>query len=448
MGIREEILISKLSKIGDKVNINKLSPDIELAIKRKIDKPDDFDWTGETITIYKDNSGNITTDLNASSYQHVGTGKVYYVNLIDGLDTNDGLTPETALKSVYSARAKADVDIIEVAEGFYDDMYSFNNLTVNKNITIVGAEGANVILSTRRSLTWSKTVDKTNVYQVSRTSVASVWDSSNLDANGDYTKLTPVDSIDDVDATPNSYYYTTPNLYVHTFDGRQADSSVTVFLDLGNFKNTGNYRTYFENIKFYGGNVGCVAIAVSSETDTTMFVANNCEFKYSNAGNGGLQALGCDVILKNCVASKNKQDGFNYHMSANRVNKAIEDGCTGRSSGIDRGTDTDNGSTMHDGGRIIRVNGTYCGNEGPNIHDINNGTESWNIGCKSYNSVATASIRNTNFMIEDMGEMWLDSCEGFDSFGDINISATATMHLTACDITNGNNTVSGNIYSY
>jgi hypothetical protein len=427
-------------------------PTSKLAkIKRKITPPEDFTWTNAPINVYKDGAGEVTTDLDITDYQHVGAGKVYYVNLTTGIDTNDGLTPGTALKSVHVARAKPDVDIIEITEGYYEDLNAFGNLagtSIYKNLTIRAAAGANVILSTKRALAWTKTAGKTYVYEASRTQVANVYDAANLDANGDYTKLTSVASIDLCDSTPNSYYYATPMLYVHTFNNRAADVNVIVFLDLKNFKCVGNYRTFLENIKLYGGNEGAAYIGVDAATDSTMFVAKGCEFKYSNGGNGGLAILGADAITEGCKAGKNYADGFNYHASAGRVSKFIEVDSIGRSNGLGRGTNTDNGSTAHDGCKGIRVNGLYHENEGPNVHDINTGTESWNIGCDSHKSLATDPARETNYRIELQGKMWIDSCIGYESNQNLYVSSDSALHERNCLFDDGLQVINGTKTKY
>jgi hypothetical protein len=74
-----------------------------------------------------------------------------------------------------------------------------------------------------------------------------------------------------------------------------------------------------------------------------------------------------------------------------------------------------NGSTCHDGDRIIRMNGVYLFNQNRNIHDISNDTESWNLGCIA----GLAQSGNTNAQSWAFGvwddptdntKAWLDTC--------------------------------------
>jgi len=446
-GAEIDALNTSIGALTVETGKNLVSSALKTVIKSVVEMPDGFTWTGNAISIYKSGDGVITTSIDAANFAYTG-GVTYYVSTT-GSDSNDGLTSATPLAKISTARAKADVGTIIVAAGFYTDINGFNQVTnQNKNISIKAATGANVIISNMRNLTYTKTAGYTNVYEVSRTSVAGVWDSEVLDAIGDYTKLTPVASIALCDATAGTYYYATPMLYIHTPNSRAADAEIKVSLDINNFYNLGNYTTYFENIKLYGGKKGCAYVAAGTSTDNPMFVAKNCEFKYSAAGNGGLILEGADGIFENCIASRNYQDGFNYHLNATRICQVIEIGCTGRCNGIGRGENSDNGSTIHEGGKIIRVNGTYHNNEGPNVHDINSGTQSWNVGCESYDSDATIPTIRANYMISDLGEMWLDTCTESASDYSTRVEATAKMYLRSCTMLEGLPNIIGNIYGY
>lgn len=416
--------VDKVNNKADKEEMDQLSSQLEqipnkINLFRKITKevsfPIGFSWDNVPVKVLKNGIAEVLTGFDATDFKYKGSGKTYHVSLENGDDSNDGLTKESALKSIYVARSKPDVTTIVVYSGYYEDLNGFNNKeTDNKSINIIAAEGADVTISTRRRLQWIKTPDFSNVYQADRTVVASVYDGGVLDKEGDFTKLKQVSSISEVDNESGTYYYNNNILYVHTVDGRPADDNVYVFLDVKNYFNEGNHHTYMEGIKLHGGSAGCVQ-QVASGLDSSLFVAKNCEFKYSSGGNGGLEILGSDAIFQNCTAAQNFADGFNYHSYKGRIPKAIEINCVGRHNGVGRGTSQDNGSTMHDGGKIIRINGEYFKNEGPNVHDINAGTESWNIGCASHDSIATASHRNTDYRSEQGAKMWIEDSVGFGS---------------------------------
>lgn len=431
-----EVAIEQIDFLSQKDIKRVILPSDKLyKVKRKIPFPEKFTWKDAPIVIHKDAMGRIITDFDAATFKPDVTGKkIYYVSTT-GKDTNDGLTPQTSLRNIFTARLKDDVGIIEIADGFYEDQTGFNNSpgVINaKDIIIRAAQGASVTIAAGRiSLSWTKTAEKTNVYQTNRTLVTGVYDLKLVDANGDHKKLALKSSIDEVDANQGSYYTDGTILYVHTGDSRVADNQTLVLMDVYNFRSVGNYRVYFENIKFYGGKEGCISSNSVLSTDIPIVSAKKCEFKYSTGGNGGTHLQGVTAYLQNCIAAWNKSDGFNYHdgtnVGGNVPAKAIEVNCVGRSNGIGRGTNTDNGSTIHDGGKIIRVNCTYFGNEGPNMHDVNAGSEAWVVGCESYDSKATTSSRRTNYRVEDYAKMWLDSCIGFDS--DLSLYGSTTCEI-------------------
>src|SRR5699024_3407986 len=135
-----------------------------------------------------------------------------------------------------------------------------------------------------------------------------------------------------------------------------------------------------------------------------------CSWKYMHGNQqGGLELVGGDAYLQNCVASQNRADGFNYHHGNGRKNRVIEVDCIGRFNGNRLSAiHSDNGSTMHDGGQIIRVNGAYFGNEGPNVADVNDGTQSWNLG--SIGLESRSGINGAVFRARDNMHMKLEGC--------------------------------------
>ena len=107
--------------------------------------------------------------------------------------------------------------------------------------------------------------------------------------------------------------------------------------------------------------------------------------------------------------------GFNYPALNGVIPKAIEIGCKGYKNGNAEDSN-DQGSTMHDAGSIIRINGEYFENYGPCIADESANTHSWNLGCVCFHSVATTdSSQNSNYFPFDDVCMWLDGCVGYGS---------------------------------
>jgi len=395
--------------------------------RQVISFPPGWTWISAPITIYRDPKGIITTDFDVANFKINGVGKTYYVKKTGGNDNNDGLTSDTAFATLYKAITKADVDIIVVYDGVYTRENAFNDASPARDISIIAATGNNdVIITGHSALTWTKTADKTNVYQATRTLVVSVYDAGVLDANGDYTRLILKTSIDEVDANAGSYYIDGSNVvYVHTADSRAADSSIYSFLNVKAGSVASGKSIYLEGLNFIGGYTPFYAL-----TDFIAVYAKNCTFKYGTQN--GFTQMGGTAYLQNCTCSKNSEDGFNYHSTVGEVKPyAIEINCKGYRNGLDT---NDNGSSMHDGGKIIRVNGEYYENTAHNVVDVTADTQSWNIGCVAHDSSGGANI--CDFLVTTgAAKMWLDSCIAYGSTYSLGITDAASIcYLRNCTL--------------
>ena len=193
-------------------------------------------------------------------------------------------------------------------------------------------------------------------------------------------------------------------------------------------KITDNPKVYFENIRF----TNSVKLTVTKSGNK--FYAKDCYFSIGSGGNA-LSIEGYDYnILQSCVAKHATMDGFNYHIKNGILPKVIEIDCVGFDNGRN-GADQNNGSTMHDGGQIIRIGGEYHNNGGPNVIDVNEGTVSVNIGVHSHGSRATAgTISNTSFKNGNVGKskMYLFNCVSNDSDYSI-VTATTEGSITSIE---------------
>lgn len=354
--------------------------------------PQNFPW--QPFNIYKIGKRQYGTDFDIEKYRNQGVNKTYYVSMT-GLSTNDGLSWSSPLGAVYQALQKSDVDRIIVAPGIYPKDNGFKQVSPNRNISIIGL--GKVILSNHDpNITWVTTSGQTNVWQANRSTVANVFDASQVDVNGDYSKLTAQTSIANVNANVGSYYFDSTNniIYVKTSDSRQPDSSIRVYLTGENNIVTGNITVYMENIHFHGGQNPFKVYSSPSIRPT--LIAKQCKFKYgSQAGNGCFYNAGAISYLMDCEAAKGEQDGFNYHQTGGYSPNFVEIDCIGRDNGsVD---DNDNGSTCHDGGTGIRINGQYFRNKGPNVIDINDNAHCWCVGVEAYDSLASATVNKVNF---------------------------------------------------
>jgi len=352
------------------------------------------------------------------------TGKAYYVSPT-GLDTNDGLTIGAPLRSIKTAFLKADVDIVYALTGAYSNNFMFVQSSPTRNISFI-AVGGPVYLGTFAEVVW--TADGA-AYKATRSNVLKVLDATNPDANGDWTALTSVADAATCQATVNSWYTDNVTLWVHTFDSRLPTTTIRPFFTSGNYvglANTGNQVCYFENFHFEGGILGAFSLGNATNPVTAYF--KDCSFKYSSA-NGLTSLAGGVSYLQNCTASRNVDDGFNYHKNSGAIPYGVEIDCIGRDNGV--AADIDNGSSMHDGGRIVRINGEYMRNIGRNIHDVTASTASWNLGVNAHDGAS--AVNDCNFAVGDPAgdnaKMWLDSCISTGSATDLEIANTATGYV-------------------
>ena len=369
--------------------------------------------------IFTDGKGNFKTNIYMDNYKLRG-GTTYYIDAKKGNNDNNGLSKDAPMKSFRDLVPKiSDNDTIIVAEGnYFRDRGLLILKPFNKSVNIIG-ENNNVNLIMADEPTWEKTSGLTNVYEFNRSATDRV-----IDVNNDI-ELTKVNSIDLVDTTPNSYFIDGSIVYANA--DNMPNTDIVPVMSSTNIQTTSLASDiYFENINIIGGR-NCVELNLSS-SNSAFF--NNCSFKYSATSYNGLAIVGGkNIVLNNCTANNNGTDGFNYHIGADGSKPfIIEIDCTGLNNGSEKGTDgvkSNNGTTIHDGLRGIRVNGLYGRNDGGNVADVNEGTETWNLAC-----VAFESYQGKDFQTSSGSHMWLDNCIAYGSTNSINSSDTNSKVYT------------------
>jgi hypothetical protein len=372
------------------------------------------------------------TVFDVSQLTPTNTGQTYYVGYPGASDTKDGLTTGTSFGSLAKAVAMADVGKVIIKYPYFlhrSLVASSAGSPMKRDLIIQSDTPGSAIISSCYETTltvagnWIATAGQANVWQATptagvRTAIVSAWDAKTPDANGDFVRLLLQTSVAAVTATPGSYYVDATNIYVHTSDNRQPDGNIRVMLNQYNLYLVSNgYTLYLQDIAFEGG-LTAFQVLDSGAGNRPRVIARNCTFKYASdaaAGNGA-SMQGCISHFQNCTAAQNALDGFNYHSHNGLLCQSVEIGCIGRANGWNGGaTDSQNGSTTHDGNTIVRVAGSYFGNYGPNLADVTAGTTSWNVGCGAWGSTATtAAAQNCNYQSQctGAGGLWLDTCWG------------------------------------
>jgi hypothetical protein len=158
-------------------------------------------------------------------------------------------------------------------------------------------------------------------------------------------------------------------------------------------------------------------------SDNSNIYAKNVEFAYSQES--GLKSYASRSIIVDSVANYNAWDGFSYGnpYASSALVWAIEVDNTASYNGLDDPDNLQNGSSLHQNARIIRINGEYSYNKGPNVHDIGE-SQSVNYGTTAHHSLADTADRNTNFRLGEttaLNLMWLYDTVSYGSTNDYQV---------------------------
>lgn len=376
-----------------------------------------FEW----VSGYLSKSGTgYSSSLVPASLRPVTTASIYVSTT--GNDTTGNGTSVNPYRTITKAISVMNqATTVYVAVGTYDHNRHFQGATtpiVNYDCEFIATGGRVVCTTSQQNLVWTPNGTYPNVYQATRSAVYEVIDedASEVNADGLGEHLTVQASVADVDANPGSWYASGGVVYVRTGDSRAPDANLHVTLNVNMVAINGASRiVYIENFDFKGGAVGCVKTTACSR-----LVLNGCTLRYAQTN--GLDAdATTDVYCFNTTADENELDGFNY----TTVTRAFEYGCTARGNGHDGGN-INNGSSMHSGGTIVRINGTYSRNSGINVADVGDG-KSWLLGCTMTDTKATASSGQINHYTD--GQSWLDGCTVDDNTVDLNADTGAVIYV-------------------
>lgn len=390
------------------------------------------------------------TDFNWTQLKNDIEGQMYYVDPVNGNDTNVG-TIDLPLKSVKAALQKPDIKILMLNPGiyYYDQGWQGYN-TINDLKVMVNGMGK-AILTTAISVEWVRHPSLANVWQASYSdinTITSVVDMQNNDADGVAIRLITRSGIDKVNTTPNSFYHDPSSkiIYVQLNDGRAPDEYIISLLNAANVYSSNMSNIYMEDVDVWGG-----IAAVFKNSNSNQYkkvVLNNCKFNYTwkTGGQGGKDGIYCEgyinVSSHNCGAHYNQGDGFNYYGYV----QYFEMNCLGRNNG-NSSNNANNGSTSHVNCLGVRLNGDYQYNYGKNIQDIEN-CKSYNISCKAGNSMASSATDRAAFAFgseistSDMnGEGWLINCIGVGPDYILKTFASVQAHLYSGNILQGPNII-------
>lgn len=404
-------LIEKVNVIGSKVGLKRYIP---------YKFPDDFRWKDNPIAshLFTDGEGNFEV-VGFDIDEYMPEGKFYYVDWINGNDSNDGLSLGSAFKTVNKAKSMADSAGAYLAEGIYPRNGVLFNDTITKDFALVALPNHQVWYTSHSNSVFRVVDSMPGVYVATRGAIGTFVADLKYKVGDEPYDLEELSKASEVAEVPGSYAYAGDNLYVHLLDGREPDSDVILSANGNLLTSEGENDIFLKGINFIGGQSPLHVQNTATGLRPRVF-AKDCNFKYSGSDtNDVVMIQGADLtIFENCSASGGLKDGFNYHWRNGIAPKSIEINCQGFDNGNDS-DDNDQGSTTHDGGSIIRINGAYYRNSGANIaEDATSGdspTESLNLGCVGFESTSPTESRAVNFDCYDGVKMWLDGCVGYGS---------------------------------
>lgn len=378
-----------------------------------------------------------TTDFKRERFMQTG-GNTYYVAPISPYPgAGHGLSYDDPTQFYAAYNLCTDGDTIIMKKGFYHrNNVGGDDIKIRKSINIIAEEGT-FMLSGDVS-TFVKTNGFTNVYEVTRSGGRTVYDFATLD--GEIIKYILVNSKEEVDATEGTFFIDSSNIfYVHCYGGENPTGKVFINLDnpvwMWIDNNNGAVSAYIENVNVVGMPYG-IRLEKFNEQNNLQAVYNNCKFIFGGEHDAnGVTVYGADLaIFKNCIVVDSTKDGFNYN-GVNRNGdivtcRCVEIDCSGHGNGNTQSGDNMNGSTAHAGAKVIRINGNYYDNHGPNVSDVQDGTMSVNLGCKA---TKTNVSSGQNFsVVQGNAIMWLENCIGVGSVADFYCGATNEMYLNKC----------------
>ena len=379
-----------------------------------------------------------------------------YVDIATGADTNKG-TSTSPLKSLYAAQVRVQAGanvIIKAKGGTYDYANAFRMGVPQCKLQVMSWDGVKVISSRHTAgLTWALDTGTTYSTTISETA-SSVFDSSRLTADGDFTRLAPAASLTACRATADSWFVSGSTIYVTIAGGRAPDADIRVYRvssDTSNaygLKINAGSTVFLQDVEIHGGTTAIWLDSNSSPTTTINFYAKRSGVKYTSLGGYQFKSGGLSV-LQSFTSAWCDGDGANVGVNAfgGESPFAIEIDCQMRWNGFSN-SGSINGSSGH-GARVLRVGGDYHHNKDRSIHDIDeNGhvCQSWNLGVTSRDS----QDNEANFAVgisggTDVGHMWLDGCTSSGSTGGVVSYAATTLHTYNLTTDAG---ASGNVVSY
>lgn len=387
--------------------------------------PAGFEWA--PFSHYSvDSVGNASVDFDVTEHflsQEALSIVELYVDYQNGSDSSSGSSFASAIKTLnHAITGLGNVGTIWLSDGIhYLNSTEVVDATFGKPaLQLKSFSGRDVTIRIGpdpADMTYTVSSGTSQTYEAPVSSAFSVYDTSLVDNDGKYTPLVPRTSKTEVNNNPGSFYFDSGSgiLYVRRFTNTAPGTDLFV-VGSGSIQLKDNMALYLENVKIEGGNT---VQAWAQNGFRPRFYMKGGALSYGI--NFGLDCDGAISFVEETRACMNASDNFNYHVSSGLECNAVEINVEsfGAGSLLREGPENKNGSSMHDGGSVIRINGRYWGNYGPNVIDTTNGS-AINVGTEAAASIAPTSTQNRNFGIGASGFVGTGYCHFTRSKGSTN----------------------------
>ncbi|MDF2724269.1 MAG: hypothetical protein K0Q59_3944 [Paenibacillus sp.] len=351
-----------------------------------------------------------------------------YLNGVSGTDSHDGLSEATAVQTLAKAMAIADGLPADTVNVFFMEKFipctaltggASAAFTLSKNINLLSAQTGGTYITTayrHTDYTWTK---ERQTYQTGCSSVYKVYDYKHKDLRGHPRELKQVNSLEENNVQPGTWFADGELLRVHRLDGLAPDADLTIIVpsnvQLGLHLN--GFKLYMEKINFWLNQPDLTASSVSiSGNPTSDIIINQCSAAMSRKNGFEINKFrNCYVF--DSVAFDCGYDGFNYHGTSvpDPSEFVFEYYCYSYNHGhVVKGTG--NATSAHNGMSVIRIGAVGHDTVGPVLADVN-GCDSLNIDCTMYNSLRSPGRTKAAFYFDEAaavkkGKAWLINCRG------------------------------------
>lgn len=396
----------------------------------------------DPINIYSNTRG-YATDFDPRSLKPV-RDNIYYVNPWEGSNANSGLTRALAFKTLAHALALSGDNEIILEPGDYPYVYGTQEVDPEKGITIRCDQGTARLTNKALPRYWREYAGFPGVFECDN--VLPDEDFGAVKANlrffanpgrgtdniGGY-KLGLLVSAAAVTGGGVGWYVGASTTILRMPNNvAPTPENLEIWYAKHNVRITCNdlapHIVYLENVECWRGLVNSCLIELSHEDSVFVGIKN----KYMRALTD--DAFECNFYGRcynwECEASQSYKDGFNYHVNttegASGASSVYEIGCVSEFNGLNG--NANNGSTIHNALRGVRLNCLHDNSDNRNIQDINS-SMSFNVGIKVRNSGQDGYddivCGRDGFPEVDPTIMWLLGCE----VGEIKVEENAQLYL-------------------